>query len=90
MDGDKLSLGASLKAIGIFLTATGILGGALVTFVVPGNQYFTGAALLLLGMAFVCGVCALVLGLFLTWQRRGVFTRALAMPAALLARILGR
>jgi hypothetical protein len=90
MERDKMSLGSQVKVVGVFLGVSGLLGGVLVTFIVPGNGYFAGVALLMLSIILISGLIVLAIGAFLSWHQRGVFTRAMALPAVLLARLLGK
>jgi len=82
------SMSWQLKVVGLFMVVSSILGGALVTFVLPGNGYLSSVLLLMLGLLFVCGIMTLVVGLIVTY--RALIARSVALPAILISRLLGR
>ncbi len=88
MEKGKTSLSWSLKIVGVFMVVTSMVGGLLVTFVLPGNGYLSGVLLLMLGMLFMAGLMTLVVGFFFTY--RTVIARSMALPAVILSRLLGR
>ncbi|OGO40284.1 MAG: hypothetical protein A2147_00620 [Chloroflexi bacterium RBG_16_57_8] len=88
MDRDNMSLESSMKVAGSFMSVAGLVGALLVVFVLPGNNYFTGVMLLMLAILLISGLGTLFVGLLLTYRR--VIGRAIATPAILLSRLLGR
>jgi hypothetical protein len=88
MDRDKMSIESSMRVAGAFMSIAGLVGALLVVFVLPGNSYFTGVMLLMLGVLLISGMVTLVLGLVLSYRR--IIGRTLALPVILLARLLGR
>lgn len=88
MQGDKASLSWSVKITGVFMVVASLVGIALVIFVIPGNNYLSGALFLMLSMVFVVGLLALAVGLFITYRR--LLARSIALPAILIMRLIGR
>jgi hypothetical protein len=77
-----------MKVAGAFMTISGLVGAVLVLFVLPGNNYFSGMMLLMLTILLVSGFITLFIGLVMSYRR--VIGRAIAMPAIMLGRLLGR
>jgi uncharacterized membrane protein len=88
VDKGKPSLSWSLRIVGVFMVAASVVGGLLVTFVLPGNNYLSSLMLLMLGLLFMAGLVTLVLGFFITYRR--VIGRSIALPAVIVSRLLGR
>lgn len=88
MGADKMSLESSFRVAGAFMTLAGLVGGVLVLFVLPGNSYLTGVILLMLAILLISGLITLTLGLLLTYRR--AIGRAMAMPAIIISRLIGR
>ncbi len=88
MKGTKPSMSWQLKVVGLFMVVTSILGGTLVTFVLPSNGYLSSVLLLMLGLLFVCGIMTLVVGFIVTY--RALIARSVALPAIVISRLLGR
>jgi hypothetical protein len=88
MEKGKTSLSWSLKIVGVFMVVTSIIGGVLVTFVLPGNSYLSGVLLLMLGLLLVAGFMTLVVGFLVAY--RTIIGRSVALPAVIISRLLGR
>lgn len=88
MERDKTSLSWSAKIAGAFMLVVSLVGIALVMFVIPGNNYLSGALFLMLSLLFVVGLFALVAGLFMTYRK--IIARSIALPAILIMRLIGR
>ncbi len=86
MKGERSELWWQMRAIGIFMLATGILGTLLVTFVLPSNAYLSGVLILMLGMEVIAGLVVLAIGF--TIRYKAAITRAAALPVVILSRIL--
>ena len=88
MEKGKPSLSWSLKIVGVFMVVASVVGGLLVTFVLPGNSYLSSMMLLMLMMVFMAGLTTLVAGFFIAY--RHVIGRSIALPAVIVSRLLGR
>jgi hypothetical protein len=86
MKGDRFQLWWQLKAIGIFMVATGIGGTLLVTFVLPSNAYLSGVLILMLAMEMLAGLAVLAIGFGIRYK--GAIIKTAALPALILSRLL--
>jgi uncharacterized membrane protein len=88
MKRDNRGMSWQLKVVGLFMVVASIVAGLLVTFVLPGNSYLSGVLLLMSALLLVCGIMTLVVGFFITY--RSAIAHAVALPAILISRLLGR
>ncbi|MBI2830630.1 MAG: hypothetical protein HYX79_00030 [Chloroflexi bacterium] len=76
---------STLRTMGAATAAFSLALALLVLFVIPGNSYFSGMALLILGFTFICGLFGFLFGQFMLWKPR--LQAGLAALAAMLVKL---
>lgn len=67
---------STLHTVGALTTGFSLIMGLLVLFVIPGNAYFSGIVILILGLTLAVGLFIFLLASVLQHKDRGVETNA--------------